>query len=92
MNSFSNVPKDLDTQTIEESDITIKDIPALYQKWSFDGIKADTLIFHSRDVEKLSDAELLEFIKEHSDIKFNSSVTFSNSNGYRFVNYNFEAS
>ena len=92
MNNFSNAPVDKDTQIINQQQIILNGIPALKQKWNWDGIAANSLIFNSNDVEALSDTELLEFIKEHSKIQINSSVTFSNTNGYRFVNYNFEAS
>ena len=90
MNHFSNIPKDPDTRIIEQSEITINGLLVLKQYWSWDGIKANSLIFHSNDVKKLSDDELLKLIKNNSDIKFNSSITFSNKNDYRFVNYNFE--
>ena len=91
MNNW-NVPKVLDTQVTGQSEITINGTPALKQKWNWDGITANSVIFNSKDVEQFNDDQLLEFIKINSDIKFNSSVTFSNTNGYRFVNYNFEAS
>ena len=91
MNNFKDVPKDLDTQIIEQSEIILNGISVLKQKWNWDGIFANSLIFNSNDVEALSDNELLEFIKK-SGIQINSSVTYSNTNGYRFVNYNFEAS
>jgi len=91
MNDFSSIPVDQDTLIIKQSEIKISDIQALNQKWNFDGIIGSSLIFNSIGVEKFSDTELLEFIKENSEIKINGSVTFSDKNGYRFVNYNFEA-
>jgi len=91
MNDFSSIPKDPDTKIIEQSEIKINDIPAINQKWSWDGIKASSLVFHSKDVEEFNDDELLELIKE-SGIEINSSVTFSNKSEFRFVNYNFEVS
>ena len=92
MNNFINVPKEKDTRIIEQEEIIINDIPALKQHWSWDGIIADSLIFNSNDVEHLSDDNSLQsFINEHSDVKVMGSVTFKrNSNGYCFVNYNFE--
>ena len=91
MSNFSNIPVDPDTRINKQSEIQINSIPALDQKWNFDGITASSLIFNSIDVEKFSDNELLEFIKDNSDIKFKTSITYSNKNGFRFINYNFEA-
>jgi len=91
MSNFSNIPVDPDTRINKQSEIQINSIPALDQKWSWDGITANSLIFNSIDVEKFSDNELLEFIKDNSDIKFKTSITYSNKNGFRFINYNFEA-
>jgi len=91
MNNFKDLPADKDTRIIKQSEIQINNIPALDQKWNFDGIIGSSLIFNTIDVDKFSDTELLDVIKEHSEIKINGSVTFSDKNGYRFVNYNFEA-
>jgi len=91
MNNFKDLPVDKDTRIIKNSEIQINGIDVLNQKWNFDGIIGNSIIFKSPDVSNLSDTELLEFIKEHSEIKINGSVTFSDKNGYRFVNYNFEA-
>jgi len=91
MNSFSNIPVDPDTEIIEQSEIIIFDIPALNQKWNWDGITANSLIFNSIDVEKFTDDELLKMIKK-SGIQVNSSVTYSNKDSYRFVNFNFSVS
>ena len=92
MNNFTDVPKDKGTRIIEQEEIIINGIPGLKQHWSWDGIIADSLIFNSKDVEHLSDNESLqEFINDHTDIKVTGSVTFKrNSNGYCFVNFNFE--
>jgi len=91
MNNFSNVLVDQDTRIISESEIIINDIPALNQQWNWDGIIANSLIFNSIDVEKFTDDELLKMIKK-SGIQVNSSVTYSNKDSYRFVNFNFSVS
>ena len=91
MNNW-NVPKDLDTQIIEQSETTINGIPVPSLRKNWNSIKATSLIFHSQDVEQFNDDELLETIKK-SGIQINSSVTFKrDDNGYCFVNYNFETS
>ncbi len=91
MNDFKDLPVDKDTRIIKQSEIQIKNIDALDQKWSWDGIIGNSIIFKSPDVSNFTDTKLLEFIKENSEIKINGSVTFSDKNGYRFLNYNFEA-
>jgi len=93
MNNFTDVPKEKGTRIIEQEEILINGIPALKQHWSWDGIIADSLIFNSKDVEHFSDDKSLQsFINDYSDVEVMGSVTFKrNSNGYCFVNFNFEA-
>ena len=92
MNSFTEVPKEKDTRIIEQEEITIKGIPALKQHWSWDGILGDSPVFNSKGVAHLSDNESLQsFINDYSKVKVKGSATFKrNSNGYCFVNFNFE--
>ena len=92
MNSFTEVPTEKETRIIEQEELMIKGIPALKQHWSWDGILGDSLIFNSKDVAHFKDDESLQsFINDHGNIRVVGSVTFKrNSNGYCFVNFNFE--
>jgi len=94
MKNFIDVPKEKDTRIIKQKEVIINGISALNQHWSWDGILADSLIFHSDDVAHLIDDESLRsFINEYADIKIMGSATFKrNSSGFCFVNFNFKTS
>lgn len=88
--SFNNVPKDKGTRIIDQQELTIDTLTALKQRWIWDGVLADSLIFHSHDIEGLDDDALLSFINLHTDTMIIGSVTFKrNQSGYCFVNFNF---
>jgi len=90
MSNFSDVPKDKDTRIIRQKEIIIKNIPALKQRWVWDGVLGDSLIFNNEDINHLSDDALQSFINNHSDVEVTGSVTFKRSaSGYCFVNFNF---
>ena len=66
------------------------DYEILYQKWSWEGVTAESLIFDSRDVVDLSDEELIDEVKTSPLLKEESQVTIKrNASGFDFVNFNF---
>ena len=60
--------------------------------WSWDGTRAESIIFMDDDVKGLSEDEIKEIVKASSLLKDKESrMTFSQSgSGYTFVNFNFE--
>ena len=57
---FLNTPNDSDTRIISNKEMIIKDVDALLQTWIFDGIKGQSLIFVTAEVESFSDEILKE--------------------------------
>jgi hypothetical protein len=89
---FENVPKDEETVVRFEVEAYLDDYELLYQKWSWDGITADSFIFLECDVAHLSDDELTLLVKESPLVEADSQLTLSrNSNGFTFVNFNFKS-
>ncbi len=88
---FANVPVDEGTKIIHQQEAQFGDYPVLYQKWCWDGIVAESLIFANEDITGLS-VEALAKEVEHSPMnKQNSPITFKQSDsGFTFVNLNFE--
>lgn len=91
MDKFKKVPVEEDTK-IKRSHVTqVGGLEALHQKWVWEGIIAESLIFLASDVKELSDNVLLEIVGESGIMKNDSKSTITrNSSGYTFVNFNFE--
>ena len=90
---FLNTPNDSDTRIISNKEMIIKDVDALLQTWIFDGIKGQSLIFVTAEVESFSDAILKELPMVANLItEKDSSITLSRkpNAAYVFVNFNFE--
>ena len=88
MNDIKNVPVEPDTRIIQQKEIKVGAIPSLYQHWSWEGIIAESIIFHDKDVQSLSDEELFQMISFHADPDGQYTVSRSCS-GYTFINFNF---
>jgi len=90
MNLFINVPVDDDTTIIAQCDLKIDNLDALHQKWFWDGVKAESLIFIASDVDALNDSALESLAKQSKLPTNDSSFTFKrDSNGFTFINFNF---
>ena len=67
------------------------DYEVLYQKWFWDGISAESLIFIADDVGDMGDDALKAFVAESPLVDDNSKFTIARDRkGYTFVNFNFE--
>jgi len=56
---FKNIPVKEDTTILLSSPMKWGDLDIVYQKWSWDGITAESIIFLSEDVKAMDD-EVLE--------------------------------
>ena len=90
MNKFNNVTVESDTKILFQEEVKFGEHDALYQKWVWDGITAESLIFISEDVSHMDDETLKEKVLKSTLATAESSVTLSrNDTGYVFVNFNF---
>lgn len=90
-NKFDNVPNDIDTKIIIQQEATLGKYDVLYQKWFWDGITAESIIFDSKDVSDLNDVEIEAEVRESPLLKDDSAITIQKSDsGFVFVNFNFE--
>ncbi len=93
MNIFNNVPVEEDTRILSRKNIKVDNLDALYEKWFWEGVKAESLIFIASDVSELSDAELELLVQQSTLPSTDSSFTFKrDSKGFTFVNFNFTVS
>ena len=61
----------------------------LYQKWHYDGVNAESLIFEDKDVSGLDDNEIEMNVRTSPLLSENSQITLVRSSGFTFVNFNF---
>ena len=89
---FKNVPIDDDTRILFQAVKKLDEYEVLYQQWSWDGYKGESIIFSDDDIKDLSENEIKEIVKTSSVLKDKeSNLSFSQSgSGYTFVNFNFE--
>ncbi len=89
---FQNVPVEKGTRIHFEEEMNIGEIHVLYQMWSWDGVRAESVVFQSHDVQNLSDVEVQEFVKKKfaDKLQIEGAMTISrSSSGFTFVNFNF---
>jgi len=87
---FDGVPIDEDTKILAQLETNLGNYRVLYQKWFWDGITAESIIFDSQDVVNLTDDEILAEVKESPLVANDSKITLSRSeSGFTFVNFNF---
>lgn len=91
MEKFKSVPIDEDTTIKSAVVISIADTEALHQKWVWDGIIAESLIFVDSDVKNIDDEDLIALAVSNDLIQEGSKTTIRReSSGYTFLNFNFE--
>lgn len=90
-NRFDNVPVDEDTKIIFQQEATLGEYDVFYQKWYWDGITAESIIFVNADVSNLDDKEIEQEVRSSPLVKQDSGITVKRSDsGFTFVNFNFE--
>lgn len=89
---FAGVPVEEDTRILKQRELTLGGIDALYQKWAWDGIVGESLIFVAADVEGMTSDDITSLITKNSEIATGESVTFKvDESGYAFLNYGFQS-
>lgn len=87
---FNNVPVENDTKIIFQQEAKFGEYDVLYQKWSWDGLMAESVIFATEDIAALNEEQITNEVKSSPLVNTDSSITFKrDSSGYTFVNFNF---
>lgn len=87
---FKGVPKDPDTRIRKQSVTIIEGFDALHQHWTWDGIKAESAIFVTSEVEHLDEEQLKSLLVASGLTNTTDKMTFKKStSGYTFLNFNF---
>jgi len=87
---FSNVPVEEDTRISFQAEVKLGNFDVLYQKWFWDGIMAESVIFADDDVQGMQDDEIKAVVRSSPFVDPNSKITFKrDTSGFIFVNFNF---
>jgi len=65
------------------------ELDIVYQKWYWEGINAESIIFLTKDVSSLDDVALEADVRDGPLVKYNSQITIKRTDKYTFVNFNF---
>ncbi len=88
-NKFENIPVEEDTKILMSSPMRWGELDIVYQKWNWEGITAESIIFLSDDVKEMDDEALEADVRDGSLVKSSSQVTIKRLDKYTFVNFNF---
>ncbi len=94
-NKFENVPVENDTTIYTSIEASFGEYSVLYQTWGWDGIKAESLIFSTGDIKRLTEDDLIEEVRQSPLIEPESrkkEITFKQNEDFTYVNFNFETS
>jgi hypothetical protein len=88
---FKDVPVENDTKILFQQEAMLGEYEVLYQKWSWEGITAERIIFVNKDIGKLDYKEIEAKVRTSPQIKPDTDITIARSeSGFTFVNFNFE--
>ena len=88
-NKFEQVPVEEDTRILFRTVATLGKYDVLYEKWFWDGITAESIIFVSEDVADLKDSEIEDEVKTSPLVNKESPMTLKrDKSGFTFVNFN----
>lgn len=87
---FKDLPVEKDTQIISSIEANIEDYEVVYQKWCWDGINAESIIFYNEDVAELSEEQIKHEVALCTAlVKIDTQMTYKKGDKYTFVNFNF---
>ncbi len=89
MSEFIDIPREQDTRIIFNSPMRWGELSIVYEKWRWDGITAESIIFLTKDVKGLNDKALEADVRNGPLVKKTSKVTIKRGKKYTFVNFNF---
>lgn len=86
---FKDIPVEADTKIIYSLLTNFGEIEVVYQKWYWEGIFAESLIFFNEDITHLNEEQIKEEVANSPLFKEDSSITYTKGEIYTFVNFNF---
>ncbi|EIC19638.1 hypothetical protein [Thiorhodovibrio frisius] len=91
MNRFETVPVDDETKILLQQEAQLGDYAVLYQKWWWDGIMAESIIFANEDLGDLSEKQIKDMVRASPLVEEGSQLTYKRGDsGFTFVSFNFD--
>ena len=88
---FDSVPVEEDTRIRYRKEVRLGKFDVLYEKWSWEGILGESIIFTNDDVSGFTDEEIEMEVRKSPLVKNGSEMKIKRSDsGFTFVNFNFE--
>jgi hypothetical protein len=88
--AFEELPVEEDTTILARLTTNFDDYPVIYEKWFWDGITAESIIFLTEDIQHLDDEALEKYVRESPLVREDSKMTIKRLERYTFVNFNFD--
>ena len=89
---FDGVPVAEDTKILFRLEAKLGEFDILYEKWSWEGILAESFIFANDDISGMTDEEIEQEVRKSPLVKKESEVLIKRLDaGFTFANFNFEA-
>jgi hypothetical protein len=92
MSKFNNIPEQKDTEIIFREETRFGDFDVVYEKWKWEGILAESIIFVAEDVSGIDDDEIISQVKDsplYDDKIYKGDPTIKHLSGFVFINFNF---
>ena len=86
---FNDIPMDEDTKILFSSPMKWGNLDIVYQKWNWEGIMAESIIFLNEDVEDMDDEALESTVRVGPLVGKDSQITIRRLENFTFVNFNF---
>ena len=86
---FKDLPTNEGTKILFRSPMKWGELDIVYEKWYWEGINAESIIFLSEDVSALDDTALEADVRDGSLVNSDSQVTIKRMDKFTFVNFNF---
>ena len=90
-NKFENIPLEADTKILMNSAMKWGELDIVYQKWHWEGITAESIIFLSDDVKEMDDEALEADVRDGPLVNGDSQITIKRTDKFTFVNFNFSS-
>ncbi len=86
---FKDLTTDEGTKILFRSPMKWGGLDIIYEKWRWDGITAESIVFLTDDVNAMSDNTLELDVRDGPLVQADSQVTIKRGDKFTFVNFNF---
>ncbi len=91
MSKFNNIQRDNETNIFYSSVMKWDDLDITYERWGWDGIYGESIIFLNEDIKRLNDEELEADVRSSIIVEPGSEITIKRGEVFTFVNFNFKS-